>query len=340
MRRSSVRSRDPALVTAISPRGQIVLKNGGHISPVQLSHTSMNIKFLYFIFFTLLVSCTHSAVVSDSTFVSSTSSTAFSTTTLISTTSSTTTTTTLPWNKKLVAVGDIACSFNSSNPCRHHDVAQLITSLSPDAFLALGDIQYENGSYNSFLDIYDKSFGHLKNITYPVPGNHEYYSNLSGYNQYFDEGYLYYSYDIGPWHLVGLDSENITTDQLDWLTQDLANTSSDCVIAYWHRPRFSSGPHGNYKPVQSFWQLLPDKSIVLSGHDHHYERFNSIDGITQFVVGTGGKNIRSLSNLDSRSAYTYDDNFGVLLIDLYQNSYNWYFVSIDGFIVDTGTGSC
>lgn len=213
-------------------------------------------------------------------------------------------------------------------------------SLNPDAFLALGDIQYENGSYQSFVDVYDKSFGGLKSITYPVPGNHEYYSKLSGYNQYFGENYLYYSHDIGPWHFVGLDSENITTNQVDWLTQDLANTPSKCIIAYWHRPRWSSGVHGKYKPVQAFWQALPEGSTVLSGHDHHYERFNPIDGITQFVVGTGGKSIRSVPNPRPESANVHDKNFGVLVIDLYQDSYTWYFISIDRTIVDNGSVGC
>lgn len=286
----------------------------------------------------ILASCSNDSA-SPKSIVAPTAPIATTTTSTTSTTTSTTTTT-LPWSKRVVAVGDIACSSGSSATCAHDDVAQLVNSLHPEAFLALGDIQYESGSYKSFINVYDKSFGSLKNITYPVPGNHEYYSSLSGYNQYFGEGYLYYSHDIGPWHFVGLDSENITTDQLNWLNQDLANTASNCVIAYWHRPRWSSGVHGNYKPVQAFWEALGENSTVLSGHDHHYERFNPIDGITQFVVGTGGKSLRNISSPRSDSAFTYDDNFGVLVLDLYQDSYTWYFISIDYVIIDSGTVSC
>lgn len=288
----------------------------------------------------LVASCGSASKVVDTTIVTATSVTSIVAATSTSTTSTNVTTTTLPWSKRVVAVGDIACSKNSDALCAHDKVAQLIDSLRPDAFLALGDIQYENGSYQSFIDVYDVSFGNLKNITFPVPGNHEYYSNLSGYNQYFGHNYVYYSHDIGPWHFVGLDSENITTNQVDWLTQDLANTPSKCIIAYWHRPRWSSGVHGKYKPVQAFWQALPEGSTVLSGHDHHYERFNPIDGITQFVVGTGGKSMRSVSAPIAQSALVYDDSPGVLVIDLYQDSYTWYFVSTDSTVIDTGSAVC
>jgi len=240
----------------------------------------------------------------------------------------------------VVAVGDIACSVSSTALCAHDDVADLIYSLEPDAFLALGDVQYENGSYKSFMEVYDVSFGELKDITYPVPGNHEYYSNMSGYNEYFGEGYTYYSYDIGPWHFVGLDSENVTDEQVEWLRSDLAQTPSDCVVAYWHRPRWSSGAHGDYRGVQPLWEALSEGSTVLSGHDHHYERYNPIDGITQFVVGTGGKSMRNVSSPDSESAIVYDDTPGVLMMDLYEDRYIWYFISTDYAIVDTGTVTC
>lgn len=264
---------------------------------------------------------------------------ATTTTTFLETTTSQATTT-LPWQKRLVAVGDIACGPTSQAACNQDEVAELVFSLSPDAFLALGDIQYENGSYDSFIDVYDGLFGALKNITYPVPGNHEYYSGLSGYSQYFGDDYLYYSWDIGPWHIVGLDSENISTNQVDWLAQDLATTPSDCIIAYWHRPRWSSGVHGNYKPVDAFWKLLPEGSTVLSGHDHHFERFHPIDGITQFVIGTGGKSVRNVSTVQPQSATMYDDKFGVLVVDLGRDGYTWHFISTDYTILDTGSVVC
>ena len=258
---------------------------------------------------------------------------------------STTTTTTEPapvWRKTIVAVGDIVCSENSSAECVHEETALLAQSFEPDAVLALGDLQYENGSLSAFNTMYDPSWGVMRNITYPVVGNHEYYSNGEGLKEYFNLDSFYYSFDIGEWHIIALDSEKMTTEQDEWLAADLASTDAECIISYWHSPRWSSGAHGSYTAIQRLWEPISEAGgdLVLSGHDHHYERFLPVDGMTQFVVGTGGKSLRGVGSLENDSAFTYNASQGVLVVDLYEGFYHWFFVSTDYAIVDFGHEVC
>lgn len=272
------------------------------------------------------------------------SSTTASTTSTSTTTTSTTvsiTTTTLPKEPLvIVAVGDIVCSSSSQSACVHDQVANLVSNINPDIILALGDLQYENGSYDAFLNNYDKSWGVFKDITYPVPGNHEYYSNAQGYAEYFNLESFYYSFDMGGWHFIALDSESITQEQLLWLEKDLESNTSECIISFWHTPRFSSGVHGSSLKTNDFWDMLPDGSLVLSGHDHHYERFNYIDKKVQYVIGTGGKSIRSVVSFEDSSAFVSDDSAGVLVFTLYEDRYTHKFINIDGQDLDYGFGRC
>ncbi|MBD1862313.1 MULTISPECIES: metallophosphoesterase [Trichocoleus] len=274
----------------------------------------------------------------------------------------------------IAAAGDIACDpdspkFNggrgTATACRMQATAQLLLNEGLTAVLPLGDLQYEVGSAEAFQKSYAPSWGRLKSITRPVVGNHEYEEpGAASYYRYFGAAAGspqrgYYSYDIGQWHLIALNSNcsevggcGIGSPQERWLKADLAAHPRKCTLAYWHHPRFSSGHHGNNSDTQAFWQALAaaGADVVLAGHDHHYERFapqtpqGKLDpdrGIRQFVVGTGGKNHYELGEIQPHSQVRNADTYGVLKLTLHPTRYDWRFISEAGkSFSDSGNSPC
>jgi hypothetical protein len=195
-------------------------------------------------------------------------------------------------------------------------------------------------------------------------GNHEYNtSGASGYYSYFgaaagDPSKGYYSYDLGGWHFVVLNSNcgvvscASGSPQEVWLRNDLAAHAAACTLAYWHHPRFSSGQHGNNTSSSVFWQDLynANADVVLNGHDHLYERFgpqnpsagfDSARGIREFIVGTGGRNSYSFTSVQPNSEVRQSGTFGVLKLTLHANGYEWQFVPEAGkTFTDTGSANC
>jgi hypothetical protein len=261
----------------------------------------------------------------------------------------------------LIGAGDIA---DCSNLAGAEATAKLLEG-NPGTVMALGDLAYPNGSADDFK-CYDKTWGRVKDRTRPAVGNHEFHSSgASYYFQYFgaaagDPKTGYYSYDLGAWHIVVLNSECVEVDgcgagspQEKWLRADLAAHPSGCTLAYFHKPRFSSGlTHGNDPEVGAFWQALYDANaeLVLNGHDHDYERFAPQDpngnadpkrGIREFVVGTGGKNHREFGIHKSNSEVRNNDAFGVLKLTLKPTGYEWKFIpEVGKTFADSGSGSC
>ena len=272
----------------------------------------------------------------------------------------------------IVAAGDLVCGTGTSStaPCKHAETAALVTTIAPAAALLLGDIQYESGTLSDFNTYYQPTWGVHKSITYPAPGNHEYQtSGASGYFDYYNgvgvqtgragtRGQGYYSYDVGSWHIISLNSNcssiggcHAGSPQELWLRADLAAHPAACTLAYWHHPRFSSGAHGNNPALQPLWQTLADfgADLVLAGHDHNYERFGpqtaagmpDANGIRSFVVGTGGKEMRPLGSTKANSEVRNSNSLGVLKLTLHPTSYDWQFVPIPGHtLADAGTASC
>jgi hypothetical protein len=265
----------------------------------------------------------------------------------------------------LVAAGDIACAPDDETTalrCQHAATARLLSGATVVA--PLGDLQYPSGTLGTFLASYAPTWGVYDAIARPVPGNHEYQtSRAGGYFDYFgsiagtrDAGY--YSYDLGAWHVVALNSNcrrigGCGTDsaQKEWLRGDLAATDQPCILAYWHHPRFSSGKHGGSERTQGFWRVLYryGADVVLNGHDHHYERFAlqtpdgdaSSDGIRQFVVGTGGASLRPIETVAANSEVRDANTFGVLNLTLMSSGYSWEFAPIAASsFSDSGTTTC
>ena len=266
---------------------------------------------------------------------------------------------------RIAAAGDIACAPgkpSGDDGCRQGATSDLLVGIA--GVLALGDLQYEDGTYETFLASYDRSWGQAKAMTAPTPGNHEYETEgAAGYFRYFgvaagNRTKGYYSFDLGTWHLVALNSNCSAVGGCDegspqegWLRADLAARRAVCTLAYWHHPRFSSGKHGSDPTYTAFWQALyeADADLVLVGHDHDYERFAPQDprgrldlarGIREFVVGTGGKSLRSFRARAPNSEVRDASSFGVLELTLGSDAYAWRFRSTDGSVTDSGSAGC
>lgn len=233
---------------------------------------------------------------------------------------------------------------------------------NPNAIvLTLGDHTYPIGRQEEFDTCYEPSWGKFKDRTYPIPGNHEYYiPSAYTYFQYFgskasSQQRPYYSFNKGNWHFIALDS-NLKNEQqeaqLDWLKQDLKNNRSTCTLAYWHHPLYSSGLHGNNSIMQAAWNILMEAKadLVLSGHDHDYERFASQNsqgekdeqaGMRSFIVGTGGAEQNPVLWQKQHSEVLKTHVYGVLKLTLKKQSYDWQFLSIAGStFTDEGSGTC
>jgi hypothetical protein len=244
------------------------------------------------------------------------------------------------------------------------ETAAILRSAKLAAILPLGDEQYNSGTAAQFASSYAKTWGSVPVPEHPVPGNHEYLTaDAAGYFGNFgaaahDPAKGYYSYDIGDWHFVAINAncghvggcEAGSPEEL-WLKADLAAHPARCTLAYWHQPRFSSGPHHSDATYRPFWDDLyaAGADIVLGGHDHDYERFapqtptgagDAAHGITEFVVGTGGKSHYTFTRTEPNSVVRNDSSFGVLELTLHHGAYDYRFVRATGNLDDAGSGRC
>ena len=266
-----------------------------------------------------------------------------------------------PGSEVLIGAGDIAVCGSTGDDA----TSNILASTSGTVF-TLGDNAYPNGSATDYANCYDASWGRVKNRTMPTPGNHEYQTaGAAGYFGYFasaagDPARGYYSYDLGAWHIVVLNSNSActtiscsaTSAQVQWLKADLAANTKSCTLAYWHHPRFNSGAeHGNLTAVGPFWDALyaAGAEIVLNGHEHVYERFapqtpNAVadpNGIRQFTVGTGGAPLYSFgSTIQPNSERRDNTSMGVLKLTLKAGGYDWQFIAATGSFTDSGSGNC
>ncbi len=270
-----------------------------------------------------------------------------------------------PTDPVLVGAGDIASCASTSDEATAELLDIVFSSGVDGRVFTTGDNVYESGTDSKFANCYDTTWGRHRERTRPSPGNHDYGApGASGYFKYFgaaagDPSKGYYSYDLGTWHIVVINSNCSTvggcgagSPQEQWLRTDLAAHPAACTLAYWHHPRFSSGSHGNSVELQAIWQALYDygADVVLNGHDHDYERFapqdpnggdDPVRGIREFVVGTGGKDHSGFGAPLPNSEARNDDTFGVLKLTLRATSYRWQFISEAGkSFADSGAAAC
>jgi len=274
----------------------------------------------------------------------------------------------------LAAAGDIACApggKTTATECQQAATARLIKRAHPAAVAALGDNQYENGGLAEYFGTgaFDATWGAFKPLIHPVPGNEDYATaNASGYFQYFGgaadpAGASYYSYELGAWHVIALNSNcsdlgcvnslhgQMTSAELRWLASDLAGARQRCILAYWHHPLFTSTLMlGGERALLPLWRMLFSArvDVVLNGHAHDYERFarRSLAGATpagirEFVLGTGGRSLFNFKmHISSTSQRRDRRDFGALFLILHRDSYDWAFRTIRGVERDRGSDRC
>ena len=256
----------------------------------------------------------------------------------------------------LVGAGDIAqCSGNEEA------TAQLLDNIPGTVFVA-GDLAYPSGTAAQLENCYDPSWGRHAWRTRPVPGNHDYETlGAVPYFEYFgpaagNPSQGYYSYDVGDWHIVALNSECVEirgcldgSPQARWLREDLVRHSKLCTLAYLHKPRFSSVRSD--RAVSDLWRILQAAGVevIVAGHEHFYERFSPQDadgnfdpfGIRQFVVGTGGASLTDALSSAPNSEVLNAEAFGLLKLTLNAQSYDWEFVPVSGqAFTDSGSDVC
>jgi hypothetical protein len=270
-----------------------------------------------------------------------------------------------------VGAGDIASCARTADEATAKLLDHVVAAApSTTTVFTTGDNAYESGTPSEFTNCYHPNWGRHKTITRPTVGNHEYYTleNASGYFGYFgaragDPAEGYYSYDLGQWHVVALNSmcEKVggcgaTSPMVEWLERDLAANPRTCTLAYFHHPLFSSGSSsGGNSKMRPTWEALyaARAEVVLNGHVHNYERFapqtprgaaDPAKGIRKFVIGTGGYSLNRFRTTVANSQVRNANSFGVLKLTLHPTGYDWEFVAVDGTVdgrtADSGTGSC
>ena len=274
----------------------------------------------------------------------------------------------------LIGAGDIASCSSTGDEATAKLVDSVLRADSAakvhDEVFTLGDNAYPSGSASDYAACFTPSWGDtakliMKNIR-PTPGNHEHLTNQAApYYEYFgsragSSKKGYYSYDIGAWHAIVLNSELVvnpafTADdrkaQEDWLTDDLKAHKQKCTVAYWHHPRFSSGWHGSDPRIGAFWVILYEggADLILNGHDHEYERFlpqtptavvDSAHGMPEIIVGTGGGELRGFKSTVPNSAMRIQGHFGVLKVTLGATEWRSAFLDVNGKVWDQTGGTC
>ncbi len=270
----------------------------------------------------------------------------------------------------VMAASDIICDslVTTGSACQQKVVSDIFVNQNPAAVLIVGDLCH-TPSANCFNNVYAPSYGRFKSITHPTTGNHEYLAtNAIYYFDYFngvgnqtgqagDRTKGYYSFDVGAWHFVALNSQcseaggcGSGSPQYTWLQNDLSTHKNACTLAYYHIPVFSSGGRANANMQQIFALLYNNNvDVVLDGHDHIYERFapqnpsgvaDSAKGIREFIVGTGGANHTSIASVAKNSEVRNVDSFGGLKLTLHANSYDWQFIPATGSFTDSGLSPC
>jgi hypothetical protein len=226
-------------------------------------------------------------------------------------------------------------------------LARRIAAGRPDRVLYLGDV-YPAGSAEDFATNFRPVYRGLAPRMAPTPGNHDWPNHDSGYDPYWRRvtGAAtppWYAFRAGGWQLLSLNSEaphGSGSPQMRWLRARLHGRAT-CRLAFWHRPRFSAGEHGDQSDIAPLWQQLQGHAtLVLSGHDHDLERLRPQHGLSQVVAGAGGHSHYSLDAGDPRLAFGDAEHDGALRLRLSPGRARLAFVTAGGRTLDTASFGC
>lgn len=257
----------------------------------------------------------------------------------------------------VAAVGSGADGSTGSN-----NVGAEVRGWSPNLFLYLGDV-YEMGTYEEFYNWYDPSWGPMRSVTNPVPGDQEIYYGVQGYNWYWNNEPAYYSYDAAGWHFIALTACAYSdrsyppnglcggsAAEVGWLNNDLATNAGACTIAYWHDPRFALDGAGGSVSEQPLWAPLANNhaTAAINADRHNYQRWTAMDangtasatGMAEFVVGTGNHNWEPITGSDARVMRTIANTPGALKVSLTATTAGFQFIGLDGTVGDSGSIPC
>lgn len=261
----------------------------------------------------------------------------------------------------ILAAGNIATCDNTFDEA----TAKILGNYPTDTILPLGNSVFPQGTFDAYTQCFAPSWGKYKERMKPIPGNRDYQvPGAAGYFQYYrrlagNSLKGYYSYDIGAWHIVALNSNCSaiggcakSSPEYSWLSQDLASHPAACTLAYIHHPPFTSGNVDQNPEVRPLWQLLNQQGVevVLAAHDRFYERFKPMDGrgrenqtagTREFIVGSGGRGTENFGRIVPTSQVRDNTTYGVLRLTLHEKRYDWLFLAAaNGSFSDGGTGTC
>jgi hypothetical protein len=225
-----------------------------------------------------------------------------------------------------------------------------------DRVLYLGDVYGAgvlsilrgDGTAADYRTRYAPVYGDFAAKTAPTPGNHEWPQRGDGYEPYWAGVFgttppAYYSFGVAGWQLLSLNSEaphGPASAQVRWLRGQVRRPGT-CRLAFWHRPRFNAGEHGDAPDVAPLWDALRGRAaVVVNGHDHNMQRHRAVDGITQYVSGAGGHSLYRFARRHPRMAFGDAQTDGALRIELRHGSARVAFVSAAGRLLDVSVVRC
>lgn len=271
------------------------------------------------------------------------------------------------WPPTVFGVGDIMqCATPEGAEQTGHLMERLLNETPNSIGVTFGDNSNDDGSEAGY-DCFDRSsWGKLMSRLFPVPGNHDYGvdKELPFYFLYFpNAGPLrlgYYAYDFGTWRIYALNSDLVLPElrqaQLDWLERDLfEHHKTKCLLAYFHRPPFSSGNFASPKWALPVFRKLYKygADLVATGHEHFFAALPPLNpdgvvdrahGVPLLIAGTGGA-----IYFERPGRLRYGDHgevvlartLGVLRLTLHSAGFEWRFVPVDPAVAGpSGTGTC